>query len=161
MDFGRDSTLLRQPIQYTLLRNEHRKLDAVWTDERRRSPAASRPGHRPHNCGASLGFRKALRQRFCVSRSVLHEAVRLVEHHQVARVRRGPNGGLFASATGPATRAVVIYLEYLGTTIGDLLSAHLVLEPLAASLAAGHIRRRHRATVLRAEDIGGPVAPAA
>ena len=55
-----------------------------------------------------------------MSRSVLREAVRLVEHHQVARMRRGPNGGLLICEpdAGPATRAVVIYLEYLGTTLG-------------------------------------------
>jgi DNA-binding FadR family transcriptional regulator len=89
----------------------------------------------------SLGSEQALQQRFCVSRSVLREAVRLVEHHQVARMRRGPNGGLLISEpdAGPATRAVVIYLEYLGTTLGDLLNARLVLEPLAAALAAERI----------------------
>ncbi|MGF2952320.1 FadR/GntR family transcriptional regulator, partial [Mycobacterium sp. THU-M116] len=88
--------------------------------------------------GESLGSEKLLQQRFSVSRSVLREAVRLVEHHQVARMRRGRGGGLLVCEpdAGPATRAVVIYLEYLGTTLGDLLTARRVLEPLAASLAA-------------------------
>ncbi|OBH04417.1 FadR/GntR family transcriptional regulator [Mycobacterium sp. E3247] len=88
--------------------------------------------------GESLGSEHALQERFGVSRSVLREAVRLVEHHQVARMRRGPGGGLIICEpdAGPATRAVVIYLEHLGTTLGDLLNARLVLEPLAASLAA-------------------------
>jgi DNA-binding FadR family transcriptional regulator len=91
--------------------------------------------------GESLGSEHALQQRYEVSRSVLREAVRLVEHHQVARMRRGPNGGLLICEpdAGPATRAIVIYLEYLGTTLGDLLNARLVLEPLAASLAAERI----------------------
>ena len=91
--------------------------------------------------GESLGSEHALQQRYEVSRSVLREAVRLVEHHQVARMRRGPKGGLLICEpdAGPATRAVVIYLEYLGTTLGDLLNARLVLEPLAASLAAERI----------------------
>lgn len=79
-------------------------------------------------------------------------------------MRRGPNGGLFICEpnAGPATRAVVIYLEYLGTTIGDLLGARLVLEPLAASLAAEHIDEpgieRLRA-VLRAEERWRPGLP--
>ena len=91
--------------------------------------------------GASLGSEHELQQRYGVSRSVLREAVRLVEHHQVARMRRGPGGGLLICEpdAGPATRAVVIYLEYLGTTIADLLNARLVLEPLAAALAAERI----------------------
>jgi DNA-binding FadR family transcriptional regulator len=91
--------------------------------------------------GESLGSEHALQQRYRVSRSVLREAVRLLEHHQVAHMRRGPNGGLLVCEpdAAPATRAVVIYLQYLGTTIGDLLGARMVLEPLAASLAAERI----------------------
>jgi DNA-binding FadR family transcriptional regulator len=115
--------------------------------------------------GESLGSEQALQQRFGVSRSVLREAVRLVEHHQVARMRRGPGGGLLICEpdAGPATRAVVIYLEYLGTTLADLLNARLVLEPLAASLAAERIDEagidRLRA-VLRAEEHWRPGMPA-
>lgn len=115
--------------------------------------------------GESLGSEQALQQRFGVSRSVLREAVRLVEHHRVARMRRGPGGGLLICEpdAGPATRAVVIYLEYLGTSLGDLLNARLVLEPLAAALAAERIDEagiaRLRA-VLRAEEEWQPGLPA-
>jgi DNA-binding FadR family transcriptional regulator len=107
--------------------------------------------------GQSLGSEQALQQHYRVSRSVLREAVRLVEHHQVARMRRGPNGGLLVCEpdAAPATHAIIIYLEYLGTTIDDLLDARLLLEPLAASLAAEQIDEagidRLRA-VLRAEE---------
>src|SRR5271166_413925 len=115
--------------------------------------------------GESLGSEGALQQRYGVSRSVLREAVRLVEHHQVARMRRGPNGGLFICEpdAGPATRAVVIYLEYVGTTLDDLLNARRVLEPLAAALAAEHIDEAgidRLRTVLRAEQPWKPGAPA-
>jgi DNA-binding FadR family transcriptional regulator len=91
--------------------------------------------------GASLGSEQALQQQYDVSRSVLREAVRLVEHHQVARSRRGPGGGLIVTApdAAPATRAVIIYLEYLGVTIDELLAARVLLEPLAAELAARQI----------------------
>ncbi|OBF81150.1 GntR family transcriptional regulator [Mycobacterium sp. 852002-51163_SCH5372311] len=115
--------------------------------------------------GESLGSEQSLQQRYGVSRSVLREAVRLVEHHQVARMRRGPNGGLLICEpdAGPATRAVVIYLEHLGTTIEEVLKARLVLEPLAASLAAEHLDEpgiaRLRA-VLRAEAHWQPGQPA-
>lgn len=88
--------------------------------------------------GESLGSEPDLRERYGVSRSVLREAVRLVEHHQVARMRRGPNGGLFVVApdAGPAARAMVIYLEYVGTSVDDLMQARRLLEPLAARLSA-------------------------
>ncbi|WP_280231139.1 FadR/GntR family transcriptional regulator [Nocardia cyriacigeorgica] len=99
--------------------------------------------------GASLGSELELREKYGVSRSVLREAVRLVEHHQVARMRRGPNGGLFVSApdAGPATRAIVIYLEYVGTSVTDLLEARLLLEPIAASLATDQISEDGIATL--------------
>jgi DNA-binding FadR family transcriptional regulator len=91
--------------------------------------------------GESLGSEPELRVRHGVSRSVLREAVRLVEHHQVARMRRGPNGGLFVAApdAGPAARAMVIYLEYIGTSVDDLMQARQLLEPLAAALAAQRV----------------------
>jgi DNA-binding FadR family transcriptional regulator len=107
--------------------------------------------------GQSLGSEQALQERYQVSRSVLREAVRLIEHHRVARMRRGPNGGLLICEpdAAPATHAIIIYLEYLGITIGDLLDARLLLEPLAASRAAQQIDEagieRLRA-VLRAEQ---------
>jgi DNA-binding FadR family transcriptional regulator len=91
--------------------------------------------------GESLGSEQALQEAHGVSRSVVREAVRLAEHHQVARMRRGPGGGLVVTApdAAPATRAMVIYLQYLGTTIDELLGARLVLEPLASELAAERI----------------------
>lgn len=107
--------------------------------------------------GELLGSEVDLREQFGVSRAVMREAVRLVEHHQVARMRRGPNGGLFVCApdAGPATRAMVIYLEYVGTSVTDLLEARLLLEPLAAGLAADRITEEGIDTLralLRAEQ---------
>ncbi|HVW43567.1 MAG TPA: FCD domain-containing protein [Amycolatopsis sp.] len=91
--------------------------------------------------GAVLGTEQELRERYGVSRSVLREAVRLTEHHQVTRMRRGQNGGLFVAApdAGPATRALVIYLEYIGLSVEDLMQARCHLEPLAVSILAGQI----------------------
>lgn len=99
--------------------------------------------------GESLGSEVDLRERLGVSRAVLREAVRLVEHHQVARMRRGPGGGLIVCApdAGPATRAMVIYLEYVGTSVTDLLRARQLLEPIAAGLAADRITEEGIATL--------------
>ncbi|TQJ37926.1 FCD domain-containing protein (plasmid) [Streptomyces sp. NBC_00080] len=99
--------------------------------------------------GDSLGSEVDLREQLGVSRAVLREAVRLVEHHQVARMRRGPGGGLIVCApdAGPATRAMVIYLEYVGTSVTDLLKARQLLEPIAAGLAAERITEEGIATL--------------
>src|SRR5215213_5465106 len=104
--------------------------------------------------GESLGSEPELRVHYGVSRSVLREAVRLVEHHQVARMRRGPNGGLFVTVpdAGPAARAMVIYLEYVGTSVDDLMQARQLLEPLAAGLAAQHVTEEGIAVVRRTVD---------
>jgi len=102
--------------------------------------------------GESLGSEVDLREQYGVSRAVLREAVRLVEHHQVARMQRGPGGGLLIVTpdAGPATRATVIYLEYLGTSVEDVLAVRLLLEPLAAQLAAERITEDGIARLRRA-----------
>ena len=91
--------------------------------------------------GKVLGSEVEMRERYGVSRAVLREAIRLVEHHSAAVMRRGPNGGLVVHAPRPrpAIVAMVVYLEYAGTSVDDLLQARLALEPLAASLAADRI----------------------
>jgi len=55
--------------------------------------------------GTLLGSEAELMARYDVSRAVLREAVRVLEHHQVARMRRGPGGGLFV--VEPGIEAVV------------------------------------------------------
>ncbi|RSN64334.1 FadR/GntR family transcriptional regulator [Actinomadura sp. WAC 06369] len=88
--------------------------------------------------GRNLGSEQRLQDRYGVSKSVLREAVRLVEHHGAARMRRGPGGGLFVTApdVAPAARAMVTYLDYVGTTVDDLIDARLLLEPRAVVLAS-------------------------
>ncbi|GAA0556137.1 FadR/GntR family transcriptional regulator [Actinomadura livida] len=88
--------------------------------------------------GRNLGSEHDLQERYGVSKSVLREAVRLVEHHGAARMRRGPGGGLFVTApdVAPAARAVVTYLDYAGTTVDDLVDARLLLETRAVMLAS-------------------------
>jgi DNA-binding FadR family transcriptional regulator len=52
--------------------------------------------------------------RYGVSRQVLREAVRLLEHHGVAKMRRGPGGGLVVTEPDPwaSIEAVAVYLDY-------------------------------------------------
>ena len=63
--------------------------------------------------GSLIGSEPQLMERYGVSRAVLREAVRVLEHHQVARMRRGPGGGLFVSAPGmdATTEAVALHLD--------------------------------------------------
>ena len=95
--------------------------------------------------GAVYASESELRERHGVSRAVLREAIRLVEHHGLAVMRRGPYGGLVLREpdAGPLTHAVVVYLEYVGTTVDDLLTVRSLLEPLAAGIAAERLTEDH------------------
>src|ERR1700712_1991293 len=73
--------------------------------------------------GANLGSESALMQQFNVGRSVIREAIRILESRHVATPRRGHGGGLVVTA--PERSAVLdhasLYLEYAGFAANDLL----------------------------------------
>ena len=91
--------------------------------------------------GTLLGAEAELLERYGVSRAVFREAVRLVEHQQVARTRRGPRGGLVI--TEPTVHAVidavVLYLYRVEARIDELFEARIVLEDIVAELAPGRL----------------------
>jgi DNA-binding FadR family transcriptional regulator len=104
--------------------------------------------------GTVLGSEAELIQRYAVSRAVFREAVRLVEHHQVAVMRRGPSGGLVVKAPDAAAAATstIVYLEFIGSSVQDLFEARLLLEPLAAAAAARNITEEGIETLRLAVD---------
>ncbi|MGV0852416.1 FadR/GntR family transcriptional regulator [Mycolicibacterium phlei] len=91
--------------------------------------------------GEVLGSETELLERYGISRAVLREAIRLVEHQRVARMRRGTGGGLVIdepdvdAVLGPA----VIYLLRVGATLDEIFDTRLLLEELAAELAARRV----------------------
>jgi DNA-binding FadR family transcriptional regulator len=91
--------------------------------------------------GKVLGSEAELLTRLGVSRAVLREAVRILEHHFVATMRRGPGGGLVVTApdTSAAARATALTLEYQGASVRDLLEARSALELKSVELAASRI----------------------
>lgn len=100
--------------------------------------------------GTSLGSERELVAGFGVSRAVLREAVRILEHLGVASMRTGRAGGLLV--TTPSSRAAgaaaLVYLRYRGVRGAHLRTARRELVGLVAELA---VRRRG----------GGPLAPGA
>lgn len=99
--------------------------------------------------GSIFASENELRLRYGVSRAVLREAIRLVEHNGLAVMRRGPYGGLVLRAPDarPLTNAIVVYLAYAETTVEDLLAVRALLEPLAARLAARNLSEQHIAVL--------------
>jgi DNA-binding FadR family transcriptional regulator len=109
--------------------------------------------------GLVLGSEADLLERYHVSRAVFREAVRLVEHEQVARTRRGPGGGLVVTepTVGVVVDAVVLYLHRVDARLDEIFEARIVLEDLACRLAIAHMGKDDEAR-LREFAVGGPVA---
>ena len=91
--------------------------------------------------GEHMGFEKDLLERYGVGRALFREAIRIVEQHQVALMRRGPRGGLIVTAphVSAVTEAMSVYFRYSGTTALQLFEVRAIIEPLAAETAAHRI----------------------
>ena len=94
--------------------------------------------------GTLLGSEAELLERYEVSRAVFREAVRLVEHQQVARTRRGPGGGLVVTepSVDAVIDAVVLYLYRAEARLDELFEALIVLEEIVTDLAPGRLDER-------------------
>ena len=91
--------------------------------------------------GDLVGTEPELVEREGVSRALLREAVRLLEHHQIARMRRGPGGGLFvmAPSANAVTEVAAIYLARRGMKLAELAELRTGVEVAIADLAADRI----------------------
>ena len=80
--------------------------------------------------GKVLGSEAELIERYGVSRAVFREAMRIVDHHGVAEMRRGPGGGLVVVApkADAAVRTLSLNLEYLDLTPKQINEARLAIE---------------------------------
>ena len=87
--------------------------------------------------GEVLGSEPELLERYGVSRAVFREAVRLVEHQHVARMRRGPGGGLVV--TEPSIEAIIdatlLYLHRVDARLDEVFEARVILEELVIDVA--------------------------
>ena len=91
--------------------------------------------------GHLVGSESELIARYGVSRAVFREAVRLLEHHHIAAMRRGPGGGMFVSppSVDAVTDVVAVYLAHRGLKVADLADLRNRLELVLVDLAARRI----------------------
>lgn len=77
-----------------------------------------------------LGSERELMERHGASRTVLRQAIRLLEHHSIAHMRCGSQGGLFVARPNlrATARAAAFYLEYARTMPRDILTTRRILE---------------------------------
>ncbi len=101
--------------------------------------------------GALLGSESELTEKYDVSRAVFREAVRILEHHQIATMRRGPGGGLFVAPPSAAavTDVVAIFLARRGVDVKDLTETRIGVELALIDLLVDRMTKE-RAGQLRA-----------
>src|SRR5215213_678938 len=88
--------------------------------------------------GHLIGSEAELIARFEVGVATVREASRILEARGLARVRRGPGGGLFVTAPERAlvTDAARRHLEHVGVERDELFAVWLALEQLAIATLA-------------------------
>jgi DNA-binding FadR family transcriptional regulator len=91
--------------------------------------------------GTVIGSEADLLAEYRVSRAALREAIRLLEHHNVASMRRGPGGGLVVAEPEPqaVAHAAAVYLRYRKVAPADLFETRAALEVAAVRSAVKNI----------------------
>jgi len=91
--------------------------------------------------GKAIGFEPDLLAEFKISRAVFREAVRLLEHHSVATMRRGSTGGLVVTAphTSAIVQAAARHLRIHDASPRDLFESRSAIELRVLELAAAQI----------------------
>lgn len=91
--------------------------------------------------GMPLGSQTDLMQEYKVSRAVLRQAIRLLEHDSIATVQRGAGGGLVVARPDlqATIRAIKVYLEYAKIGPSEILATRQTLEAATVSLVVARL----------------------
>ena len=91
--------------------------------------------------GELFGSEVELIARYGVSRAVFREAVRLLEHHGLAEMRRGLHGGLFIRQPDPepVAKAMAVYLDFEKVEPCQLEDVRLAIEVVCVERVAARI----------------------
>jgi DNA-binding FadR family transcriptional regulator len=94
--------------------------------------------------GEVIGSEAELIERMGVSRGVLREAARIVESYGIARMRRGPGGGLVVTAPSfdAVATSVALCLRFERASRRQLFELRVVIELAAAAQAAARVDER-------------------
>ena len=111
--------------------------------------------------GDLISSESELVEEYGASRAVVRQAVRLLEHHQIAKMRRGPGGGLFVLAPSPNAVAdiVALYLEHQGVTVRELFEVRLCVELAVVDLAIERLTPESTAELVEALQLETSAPP--
>ena len=95
--------------------------------------------------GTSLPSEKGLSLEFQVSRSVVREALRMLEVSGLVKIKKGPSGGIFVSNGfhKPITNSLNNLITLGDATIDHLFDVRLLIEPHIAMEAALNAKNEH------------------
>lgn len=102
--------------------------------------------------GSRLPAEAQMMADYRVGRGTLREALRILEVNGMISIRPGPGGGpvVEEASTHDFGRMATLFFHARGVTVNELIEARLILEPLAARLAA---ERRTKADIEKLEDV--------
>jgi DNA-binding FadR family transcriptional regulator len=91
--------------------------------------------------GTKLPTEQEMVDQFRVGRNTIREALRILEMRGVITIRSGRGGGPIVRRprTTDLTEALQLLLQFQHATLGDVIEARLIIEPIAASAAARSI----------------------
>jgi DNA-binding FadR family transcriptional regulator len=113
--------------------------------------------------GVALGALRDLSARYCAGRSVVREALGLLERRGLGRMRPGPCGGFIFSKPRPEAlgEQLAAYFRASGVTLRQLMDARESVDLMAARLAGSVARSDTELAPLRAagaSDLAGLLA---
>lgn len=94
--------------------------------------------------GTNLPSEKEMAGEFQVSRSVIREALRILEISGLVSIKKGPTGGIFVSNVyhEPIKRSLNNLITSGEVTLEHLIEARLLIEPYIARQAVRHVKSK-------------------
>ena len=88
--------------------------------------------------GDALEPESLMLDRFGISRASLREALRILETQGLITIKPGPRGGPSVADVGSQDfgRMATLFFQVMRVTLGDVIEARLVIEPVMARMAA-------------------------
>ena len=86
--------------------------------------------------GHVIGSEVELLETYGVSRAILREAIRILEHQSIAAMRKGPGGGLVVGEPSAAvvSRAIAVYFRHQRVDPAQLLEVRAAIESIVLQL---------------------------